>query len=79
MTPLSSLNLYPHTFLHFYAAFMREFLRFTLLNDTSLYLYGANATENITLQRTLAGPDGTGVDGWFRPLLLPGCCLCCLR
>ena len=25
--------------------------------------YGANATEHITLLRTLAGPDGTGYDG----------------
>ena len=24
--------------------------------------YGANATEHITLLRTLAGPDGTGYD-----------------
>jgi len=30
--------------------------------------YGANATENITLLRTLAGPGGTGVDGRLRPI-----------
>ena len=30
--------------------------------------YGANATENITLLRTLAGPGSTGVNGRLRPI-----------
>ena len=41
-------------------ALLRSFTR-------GCYLYyGANAKENITLLRTLAGPGGTGVNGCCR-------------
>ena len=40
----------------------------TLLRCCRCLYYGANATENKTLLRTLAGPGGTGVDGRLRPI-----------
>ena len=41
----------------------------TILDVFVTFITEQNATENKTLLRTHAGPGGTGVDGWLRPML----------
>ena len=61
--------------LHFYGPLRALAARavFCMLRECVVFwyiYYGANATENITLLRTLAGPGSTGVNGRFL-LLVP--------